>query len=286
MGKGAVFLPLMLLFAAGALICASVMTQAAPADAPVTQTVQVPVIVYHSVLKDTGMTGPYVVTPGMLEEDLLYLSEHGYHTVSARQLISFVDGGAPLPDRPVLITFDDGYLNNLEYAVPLLDRFGMCAIISAVGEYCETYTQSGDRNAAYVYLSWDDVAALDESSSVEIGNHSYDMHSTSPRAGASRKPGEPQERYIEAFTADTARMQRALIGRSGVESLIYAYPFGEISEGSGEELKDFGFRMTLSCYEHVNEVAPYDSASLYEMGRFNRSGELTTGEFMARAGIT
>lgn len=63
---------------------------------------------YHSVLKDQKMDGKYVVSPTEFENDLIYLKEHGYTTIFLQELVDYVYSGAALPEKPVVITFDDG----------------------------------------------------------------------------------------------------------------------------------------------------------------------------------
>ena len=79
-----------------------------------------PIIMYHSILRDNARTGQYVITPARLEQDMLYLRERGYTTVGVNDLIEYVYNGVPLPEKPVMLTFDDAYYNNLTYLEPLL----------------------------------------------------------------------------------------------------------------------------------------------------------------------
>ena len=62
---------------------------------------------YHSILKDPQRTGDYVISPEQLEKDLIYLQNHGYTTVLLADLIAYVHEGTPLPDKPIVLTFDD-----------------------------------------------------------------------------------------------------------------------------------------------------------------------------------
>ena len=95
--------------------------------------VRVPILMYHSVLKNPKMAGMYVVSPDTLEQDLKYIKKKGYTTVFVRELTEYVYQNAPLPEKPVVITLDDGYLNNLTYVLPLLEKYDMKATISVVG---------------------------------------------------------------------------------------------------------------------------------------------------------
>ena len=74
--------------------------------------VTLPIIMYHSILKDGARQGKYVVSPEVLARDLDALRARGCETVTVRDLIAYTRDGAPLPAKPVMLTFDDGYYNN------------------------------------------------------------------------------------------------------------------------------------------------------------------------------
>lgn len=83
--------------------------------------VELPVVMYHSILNDPALAGDYVLSPQQLECDLRYIKECGYTPVLMEDLISYVNiPEAKLPPKPILITFDDGYYNNYLYAYPLM----------------------------------------------------------------------------------------------------------------------------------------------------------------------
>lgn len=247
--------------------------------------VSLPIIMYHSVLRDNARTGQYVVTPSSLEQDMLYLKEHGYTTVAVNDLIEYVYNGAPLPEKPVMLTFDDAYYNNLTYLEPLLIEYDMKAVISAVGSYTQQYSQSGDKNPNYAYLSWEDLKEMSRRGYIEIQNHSYDMHKNGDRKGAGRKQGESLEVYSQALSDDVMRMNKNLQENCGITALCFTYPFGRISRESEDILKDLGFKATLSCYERINYITRGNPECLFQLGRYNRHGALSTEEFMKKAGI-
>lgn len=85
----------------------------------------IPVLLYHRV----GYSGHHLtVTPERLAADLDYLTNRGYQTINLEKFESFIlDRDVQLPEKPVLITFDDGYLDNYQNAFPLLGRYGMTA---------------------------------------------------------------------------------------------------------------------------------------------------------------
>src|SRR6266700_1195473 len=91
------------------------------------------VLCYHQV--HPGGPNRFTVTPQQLDQQLGYLVGAGFHFIHARDLLS----GNSLPERPLLLTFDDGYLDNLEHAQPVLQRHGAKATIFIVTAY------AGDR---------------------------------------------------------------------------------------------------------------------------------------------
>ena len=115
--------------------------------------VELPIIMYHSILRDTARAGDYVVSPDALASDLDYLKSNGYETVTISDLIRYVDGLADLPKKPVMITFDDGHFNNYLYAYPLLKERNMTAVISVIGSETEKFTNTGEENAYWSYLN-------------------------------------------------------------------------------------------------------------------------------------
>lgn len=259
--------------------------QALPARPAAKQGTPLPILMYHGVLKDQNRAGQYIVTPQTVEQDLAYLADRGYTAILASELAQAVHSGAPLPEKPVMITFDDGFLNNLTYVLPLLEKYDMKAVISIVGSYCACFSANPDPNPAYAHLCWQEIDALVDSGRVEIGNHTYDMHNKSPRKGARRMRGESEAEYYEALVQDVGRTQSLLEEHCGILPTTFAYPYGYISKESVPILQEMGFTVLLTCTEQVNMLTG-DPAVLLELGRFNRASGVSTERFMKKLGIT
>ena len=106
------------------------------------------------------------------------LKEAGYQAVTIPQVIDYVENGAPLPARPILITMDDGYGSNLDAAAPILEETGMCATVFAIGinEGEEYYPHSGEP-------MWQERFAFEKAAPwVEKGV--IDVHTSAPADGA------------------------------------------------------------------------------------------------------
>ena len=94
--------------------------------------VRLPVVMYHSILKNPVKKSEYVVSPDLLEKDLKYLKKKGYTPVFMKDVIAYEEGKGTLPAKPIVLSFDDGYYNNYYYAFPLLRKYDMKAVISIV----------------------------------------------------------------------------------------------------------------------------------------------------------
>lgn len=241
--------------------------------------ISLPIIMYHSVVDNPDRIGKYVITPQKLEEDIRYLKDCGYSSISANQLIKYVYNNEPLPEKPIMITFDDGMYNNMKYALPILEKYGFSAIFSVVGSYTDEYTKSNIINPNYSYLRWSDIIKLSDSDYIEFGNHSYGFHSISKkRFGTQKNKGEKSLDYINAFYQDTEKLQSEFFSNCNYKPIIYTYPFGSYSKESAKVLKKMGFMLTLSCVEGINEISS-DSDCLFMLKRYNRDGRLETWDF-------
>lgn len=244
------------------------------------ETVNLPIIMYHSVLKDTSKSGKYVVTPSEIENDFKYIKENGYTSVLADDLIDYVNG-KDLPEKPIMITLDDGYLNNITYVLPLLEKYDLKAVISVVGSYTEMFSKETDHNPNYSHFNFDDINLLIKSGRVEIANHTYDLHKLDGRSGCCIKYGENKEEYKNMLENDLMRNQRLLYENTSYMPITFTYPYGSCCETSKEVIEKLGFKVSLGCEQQVNRLSR-NPESLYMLGRFNRESNVSTKDFMQR----
>ncbi|HBZ13760.1 MAG TPA: polysaccharide deacetylase [Clostridiales bacterium] len=246
--------------------------------------VDMPIIMYHSVLKDTDLSGKYIVTPDTLKNDINFLKNKGYTFVSAQELIDYTNGTSKLPEKPVMLTFDDGFYNNYGYVMPILSEYDAKAVISVVGSYTDEYSKSNIANMTYGYVRWSEVYDMFIDKRVEVGNHSYDFHSNNQgRNGSKRNSGESEDTYRNIFVDDTQKAQDRFMTKTGFAPIIYTYPFGAYSEETTDMLKSMGFKMSLTCNEGINHIT--DTDSLFMLKRYNRPSGISTADFFAKMGI-
>lgn len=248
----------------------------------VSEEIFVPVVMYHSLLKDPDRAGDYVVSPEVFESDMKYLLDNGYTTVFVSDLVNYVENGADLPPNPVVVTFDDGYYNVMAYVYPFMRENNIKGVMNVVGAYTEQSTEEDDHNPAYSYLTWEEISELEQSGVFEIGNHTYDMHSIGVRSGCKKKYGENSDTYRAALTEDIGGLQTALTEKSKVTPITFAYPYGYISEESVPVLRELGFKALLTCYEKPNYISRDDPDCLLRINRYNRPAGISTEEFMEK----
>lgn len=239
------------------------------------ESVKLPVLMYHSVT--SYGKSEYIIDEKTLENDLKYLTENGYETVSVQQLYNYVDGVENLPKKPIFLTFDDGHYNNLSAVLPLLEKYDCHAEINVIGKFCAYASEhpKESHHPEYSYLTWDDIRTLNESGRIDIGSHTYNMHDYSPRFGIGRKKGENDVEYVKVLTADLLKLQNKL-NKCGVDSTVFAYPFGRYNTLAQNTLISLGYRMTLTCFEGVNTIEKGNPKSLIHLKRYNRASSLST----------
>jgi len=234
-----------------------------PEKAPATA--EVPIIMYHLVTNNPKYIGKWGITPEELEADLRYLKENGYTTVVMDDLVRFVEKNRPLPNKPIVLTFDDGCFSDHRYLFPMLKEFKMKAVLSILGAETNEYT--GNDSLKKPHLGGEQVTELSKSGLVEFQNHSFSLHG---KAGSGRLKGESAEKYQGRLKADLAKNQALIKELTGKAPTTFTYPLGIISKGSEDVLKELGIKASLSCYCGMNKLTQGDSEGLFLLKRCNR----------------
>ena len=195
---------------------------------------QVPILMYHHLSED--VTNSEMVSPEQFEAQIRALSEAGYTGVSFDELQAYVLRGAPLPEKPVVITFDDGYESNYTLAYPILQKYGMKATIFAIGvSFGKDHYKDTDY-AITPHFGAAEAAEMAASGLISIQSHTYDMHQWPPYESGSAVrenilplPGEGEEAYVQALTEDFTRSRTLLEDAAGQPVDVLAYPAGQYS---------------------------------------------------------
>jgi len=244
---------------------------AAPAE---DYTAQVPILLYHA-LDETG-EGDASVTPETFRSHMEALQAAGYTTVSPRELYDYVNCGGALPEKPVLITFDDGYASNYEIAYPVLKELGMKAMIFAIGVSVGKDFYKDTEHAMTPHFGWEEAREMVASGLIDVCSHTYDLHQWPPfepegkvlRENVLPLEGESEADYAATFTADLGRSVAELEAETGERCLALAWPHGKSAEQSWVLAKELGIPVTVSTVGKTNEVIRGLPQSLMNMGRY------------------
>lgn len=179
-----------------------------------------PILTYHS-LDDSGAVTS--VAPPDFAAHMRSLARRGFAGISLAGLLDGWDGLARLPARPVVLTFDDGFANLLQHAVPLLTELGFRATVFAVSGRCGR-TNDWPHQAPGIprlpLLSWAELAQV-EAAGFEIG-----AHTVTHRPLTELPPAEAEREMVES--------KAAIEDRLGKPVKTFAYPFGRFSRADHE----------------------------------------------------
>ena len=248
--------------------------------------IYLPVIMYHEV--KPWKPGKDAVLPEEFENDLKYLADNGYTAVTVAELIDYVYLGEPLPNKPVMLTFDDGYYNNYVHAFPLLKKYGVKMVLSVICRNADEFSQYPGESIDYAHATWEQINEMIDSGFVEIQNHSYDMHRyTSSQHGCLQKKGEGGRDYELRFTGDVAEAQEDIWRMTRCLPMAFAYPYGKYDASTESMLEEMGFLATFTCDFGINKITR-DPGCLFSLKRAGRSHGADMGTLLeklyARAG--
>jgi peptidoglycan/xylan/chitin deacetylase (PgdA/CDA1 family) len=197
----------------------------------------VPILMYHRVNVVTAstpaVTRRLTVHPTVFARQMRWLKRHGYHTITQRRLFDALMCGRPLPSRPILITFDDGYRDTLFRASPVLVRLGMKATAYVI----TGRTSNGDVS----FLGWRHLVQL-ERRGVEIGSHTV-SHRQLPSLSDS------------AAFAELVRSRRVLERRLGHRVPWLAYPIGAFDSRIERLARRAGYVLAVTTQHGTRQSA-------------------------------
>jgi peptidoglycan/xylan/chitin deacetylase (PgdA/CDA1 family) len=194
-----------------------------------------PVLLYHSVAPSRSQElSAYHVTPEQFEEQLCFLRDNGFHSVSLGDCHNWYYESTPLPAGSIMITFDDGYRDFLEYAWPLLQQYGFSAHIFLVaGELGQTNRWDQCYGESKPLLTWDEIYRLQEEG-VSFGSHSL----THPTLTTILRKQVKKELYDSRLL-----LQQGF----GTPVTSFAYPYGEFNRRIQFLTGYHGYNLAFTC---------------------------------------
>ena len=262
------------------------MAQAAPL-AEESYTANVPVLMYHHI--DEEGNDDVNISSELFEAQMAALAEEGYTAVFPDDLAAYVYEGKALPDKPVGITFDDGYLSNYEYAWPILEKYGMKATIFVIGSTIGNTEHYKDTDYPITpHFSYEQGAEMVASGVISIQSHTYDMHqwapyedSDQPRENILALEGESEEDYRSLLSADCQKIRQVIQEGMGEASVhVMAYPSGQFDTLSQVTLLENGFDITFTTQVGSNTLIKGQPQSLLGLHRYNMNESVSVEQML------
>ena len=185
----------------------------------------VPILMYHSV--DSGGDA-LTVPPAELDAHLDYLRSAGYNTITLREVLDAEDGRGKLPRRPIVLTFDDGYVDAATEVLPRLLKRGQKATFFIVSGFCAENANARVTQWHKQFLTWTEVKALRDAG-MEIGSHSVSHRKLSPLKR-------------DDLRAEVTQSRAALEGYLGMRIEFFAYPYNDQSKWVRRAVEKAGYR--------------------------------------------
>ena len=234
---------------------------------------KIPVLCYHNIAtQDEKANYPeesdWTITTDNFKEHLDYLKNNNYKTLTMDEFYNWKIGNLNLPYKSVLITFDDGFLSNYEYAFKLLKEYNMNATVFVVGSFIDSSTTNEWNGNIKTYMTKDILENLkNEYPNIEIYSHSYNLH----YQGAINQDKEALIQDIKDFDNFYPNND------------ILCYPFGQYNDNIEECLKESNYKM---AFRYGPNKKDYKKASrndnIYEIPRLNVSHGMSVFKFALR----
>jgi peptidoglycan/xylan/chitin deacetylase (PgdA/CDA1 family) len=197
---------------------------------------QVPILCYHQIRDwrptDSKISRDYIVPPAAFAAQMRMLADSGYHTITPDQLYAYLISGVRLPEKPIILSFDDTDLDQYTTAYPEMKKYGFKGLFFIM-------TVSLGRPH---YMSREQVRMLSDDGNT-IGSHTWDHHNVKKYEGND---------WITQLDKPTKQLEQI----TGKSIRYFAYPFGLWNKAAFPELKKRGFIAAFQLNEKADPVDP------------------------------
>jgi peptidoglycan/xylan/chitin deacetylase (PgdA/CDA1 family) len=190
---------------------------------------ELPILAYHAVDAKplSGSSGVAMTVPtNQFQEEMDYLAENGYHTITLSEVYDAVDKNLPLPAKSVAITFDDGYLDQYSVAYPILKSHNFTATFFVI-------TNMVGRNGKYDYISWDQLKEM-QNSGMDIESHTVNHPNLT-------------KLKLQSLADQMVKSKEVIKAHLGKDPKIIAYPGNKYDANVETAAQNAGYVAGLTC---------------------------------------
>lgn len=221
---------------------------------------RVPILMYHRIAEIQGDRN--ALPKEKFEEQLSYLSANGYHTITLDALYSYYIERTPLPEKPVVLTFDDGYKDNLTDALPILKKYNMVATVFPISGWVGRENKWENFNKKpTTTMNWPDLKIWLEAG-MKIGGHTVTHPFLTKCSG-------------QLLTNELLNSKQLLEEQLSSSLDFICYPYGNFNAATKIAAEQAGYKMALAIFDHV----PLWSQDLYALPRIPIPAKQSIWEF-------
>lgn len=236
------------------------------------------VLAYHDVEDESADQRYLSVRSSALNDQFAWLRENGYHPVSVDEILAAKAGGKPLPDKAVLLSFDDGYSSFYRRVWPLLQAYQWHAVLAPVGSWIDTPAgQPVDFGGLMTprdrFATWQQIAEMSRSGLVDIGAHTWAQHegrtanpqgNTQPYAVNRRYDMQLQRyesgaAYRQRVNDDVEKITRRITEVTGKAPRVWVWPYGAAGGEALSIVRQHGYQMAMTLEDGLASVDALDN---------------------------
>ena len=254
--------------------------------------VEVPILMYHNLTAEENdpAISKDTMWVGQFRRQMEMLKENGFQAISLGQLFALVEQGKALPEKPVLLTFDDGYSSVYELAFPILQEMEMPAVVFPIGISVGKDTYKDTNIPITPHFDWGQAKEMVDSGLISIQSHTYDLHQkpeyelasgqSQIRPNALRQPWETEEEYAKALATDLILSKVGIETATEQKVVALAYPGGMHDDLSEKLVVSNGIKCTFTTEPGKAQVRPGCPESLFSLNRFYVQPSTTDEELL------
>ncbi|SIS66669.1 polysaccharide deacetylase family protein [Salimicrobium flavidum] len=223
-------------------------------------TTEIPVLTYHNFDTDPENLTGLTMHPETFEAQMNLLKENGFTTLTSGEVLKIYNQEMKMPEKPVMITMDDGYESNYKYAYPVLEELDMKATVFVM---TDPIIDREEHPSRYPKLTWEQMQEMAWSNQVSVQTHTHDQHHRHEKfddggqiLGPIKKDGEleTQKEYERRVKEDLIQSKSVLEEHLLMPVRTLAYPFGDYNQTTEEIAEQVGIEMTLSTDFGANDI--------------------------------
>lgn len=246
---------------------------------------RIPILMYHTVNDRPNDT--INTQPQQFEEQLKAIIDAGYNPISSEELYRYYYHQEQLPSNPIMLTFDDGYKDNYTNAYPILKKYNAKATIFTITSRIEHEGNNSYPNEI-PKLTWEEINEMRDL--VMVQSHTWDSHrkvdaKRGKQRGQIATPQmtadgeiETEEEYRARVINDIQLAQTTIKEKTGYDSYILSYPYGESSIIAREVAKSLGVKFGVTVHKELN----YSYTHLFHLKRITVDGNFTGEQLLEK----